>query len=888
VLHYIQTKTAAVRLRRWAILPALACLLVLSVAAAPAQASVAYGETGSFGGEGVGVKEFKRPTGVAIDQSNGYVYVVDAGNARVQKLGPNGEFILMFGQEVNETKVNEGKAAEANVCTQIEVEAGVKCKAGVAGAGAGQFGVNVSCPISCVPKGVPTGVAVDPETHDVYVADSLNQRVEEFTAAGAYISPSLTPGFAAQELLRNEFGASGVAVDPVLDTENGGHDLYVTDYGNNVVDVFSSTGVFLPSRQLSVEAPDGAAFDPSGNAYVIARGEKAIYKFTNGEGTGAKLSLEGNIELAEAITVDSAGDLLVAERSFGGPLKVLDFAPSGTRLAEFGEGSSGFESVGDPTGVAVDLATATAYFSGGAWATGSFDKVWSFERQVGEPPTAETGAAKEEAATTATFTGMVNPGGLASEFWFKYGLTEAYGSETTHASAGSGTSAHEVIAHVEALQPHATYHYRLFAHNAFGTTEATEAKELTTLSEAPLVSSEQAPSFAITQSAATLEAQVNPNNEEAHYYFEYSSTSSSLSSGVTTVPALPGGVIVAGYGNVAISQPLSPLAANTTYYWRTVASNTGGGTRQGTIESFLTRPATPTTGGAPEIASSTATVTGSFNPGGHDTHWYFEYGTAACGPTSCGERTTEEDGRAGTSPVEPKGALTKLQPLTTYHYRLVVANSTGPAYGPEKEVTTLPQAPAAITDPPASVTASSAILAGEVVPQCVEGRYPPTTYRFEYGTTTAYGAGSEEATVAASSCATGGEAVTASLAGLVPNTTYHYRLDATNTGGETQGKDRTFTTNASGEPSSGPPPPGFSLTGTAPSGPAAIIFPNLTGFTPMPPPAAKTTITPKALTKAQKLAKALKTCKKDKSKTKRAKCEHEAHRKYGKTTKKTK
>jgi hypothetical protein len=424
------------------------------------------------------------------------------------------------------------------------------------------------------------------------------------------------------------------------------------------------------------------------------------------------------------------------------------------------------------------------------------------------------------------------------------------------------------------LQPHQEYHYQLVATNAHGSSPCGD-KTLTTLSEAPTISGERADG--VTQTGATPTAAVNPNNEATFWRFEYS-TEPSLG-GATSVPS-PEGEIAVGYGNVLVNQLVSGLAPNTTYYYRAVASNTGGGIRQGTIESFLTRPATPTTGGASEVAQSTATVAGGFNPGGHDTHWHFEYGAAACGPTSCGERTSEEDGGAGTSPVEPKGTLTKLQPFTTYHYRLVVANSTGPSYGPEKEVTTLPQAPAVITDPPMSVTPTSATIAGEVVPQCVEGRYPPSTYRFEYGTTTAYGTSSEEAAVGAPSCATGGEAVTASLAGLLPNTVYHYRLDAENSGGETQGEDRTFTTNAAGQAGS-TLPTGFSLTGTSPAGPAAATFPNLTGFGPLPPPKALTPSATKPLTRAQKLGKALKTCKKDRSKARQSKCEKEARKKYG-------
>jgi hypothetical protein len=308
-------------------------------------------------------------------------------------------------------------------------------------------------------------------------------------------------------------------------------------------------------------------------------------------------------------------------------------------------------------------------------------------------------------------------------------------------------------------------------------------------------------------------------------------------------------------------------------------------------------PPTASTGEATEITQTTAMITGTINGQGAETTWLFNYGTT----TAYGKREPNNGTNAGfvTTDTRESIELTELQPNTVYHYQIVAFNvgtcsffacpPTGPntAFGEDHSFTTLPQAPAVITDPPASITASSATIAGEVVPQCVEGRYPPTTYRFEYGTTTAYGAGSEEAAIAASSCTTGGEVVTASLAGLLPNTVYHYRLDATNSGGETHGKDLTFTTNAAGQPGS-TLPPGFSLTGTSPAGPVATIFPNLAGFAPTPTPKAPTSSATKPLTRAQKLSKALKACKKDKSKAKRVKCEKEARRKYGKTTKKTK
>jgi hypothetical protein len=116
---------------------------------------------------------------------------------------------------------------------------------------------------------------------------------------------------------------------------------------------------------------------------------------------------------------------------------------------------------------------------------------------------------------------------------------------------------------------------------------------------------------------------------------------------------------------------------------------------------------------------------------------------------------------------------------------------------------------------------------------------------------------------------------------LLPDTTYHYRLVATNNGGTTSGLDRSFATNALGEPSSGSLLPGFSLTGIASGGPSAASFPNLSGLSPTASPAGKSDATPKPLTRIQKLLKALKACETNQRKPKRAKCERSVRQKYG-------
>jgi hypothetical protein len=116
-------------------------------------------------------------------------------------------------------------------------------------------------------------------------------------------------------------------------------------------------------------------------------------------------------------------------------------------------------------------------------------------------------------------------------------------------------------------------------------------------------------------------------------------------------------------------------------------------------------------------------------------------------------------------------------------------------------------APTASTGPAGGVTDVAATLAGSV-----NSKGSPTSYHFEYGTTTAYGA-----TTPATDAGSGVNAVaaSASVGGLSPATTYHYRVVASNTGGVAQGGDQTFTTAPAGTSSAtNPTDPTNSTTST--------------------------------------------------------------------------
>jgi formylglycine-generating enzyme required for sulfatase activity len=84
-------------------------------------------------------------------------------------------------------------------------------------------------------------------------------------------------------------------------------------------------------------------------------------------------------------------------------------------------------------------------------------------------PTVITGSASDITTNSATLNGTVNPKGLSTTYYFQYGKSTSYGTNTTSKSAGSGTSAVPVNAPISGLTPGVTYHFRLIGTNTAGT-----------------------------------------------------------------------------------------------------------------------------------------------------------------------------------------------------------------------------------------------------------------------------------------------------------------------------------------------------------------------------------------------------------------------------------
>ncbi len=97
-------------------------------------------------------------------------------------------------------------------------------------------------------------------------------------------------------------------------------------------------------------------------------------------------------------------------------------------------------------------------------------------------------------------------------------------------------------------------------------------------------------------------------------------------------------------------------------------------------------PPTVSTGSATSVQPAQATLNGTMNPNGVDTHYYFQYGTT----TSYGSATSPVDAGSGTSSVPASVTVTGLNPDVTYHYRLVASRSgETPIYGGDQTLATL-------------------------------------------------------------------------------------------------------------------------------------------------------------------------------------------------------
>jgi hypothetical protein len=243
---------------------------------------------------------------------------------------------------------------------------------------------------------VPVGIATDPKTANLWVADHANARVEEFGPGGEFIR-AVSTKFEGQgapygvtvdpeghvwavngngriqefssagELIRG-FGKSGwgagvkggefnVAEGIALDSKGN---VYVSDRGNHRIQELTGAGEYIRSLSRPKESEDvnkgpmDVAFDASGNLWATYGLEGKVAEFNPATGAvirewGTEGTATGQIKGAYRLAVGPEGDIWLSEFPNN---RVQVFTPAGEYLYGFGSQGTGAGQFDGARGVA--------------------------------------------------------------------------------------------------------------------------------------------------------------------------------------------------------------------------------------------------------------------------------------------------------------------------------------------------------------------------------------------------------------------------------------------------------------------------------------------------------------------------------------------------------
>ncbi len=516
---------------------------------------------------------------LAVDSTSHDVYVADSGNHRVEKFDAAGNFLFMLGKEVNKGKVEEGGKTEAeqNLCA-----VGEECQAGK------DLGAHT-------PLEEPRFLAVDSSSHDLYLSNGSHASaglVEKFDSAGHPIESWATSGTLDGSTATNPAGPfgplRGLATDPAgnlwVNAGEGSESQIKTfefDQGAGFKGGFAEV-----AGELALDAEDNLYFK---GLFLLTVRKYLPSGKPVGDVAPSKAEFEANTHFGiSGLTVDAAsGDLYLAGGEGNilnqhGIIKRYDSSCHPVFSLELPQvGCAPVEAFGaglisnSPKGLAIDSASKALYV-----ADDEHVAVFAFLNV----PDVTTGKPVSPTHTSATLTGTVDPSGIELNpglegCRFEWGLTKAPYEHTApcdKSAAEIGTEETEVQAPLTGLEAGLTYHYRLVASNHNDVNESIEEPSLgeDVAFGPPLL--ESASVLGASANAATLQAEVNPNDLDTRVRIEYVTQADFEAEGFSEPLSTPEQDIGSAGSTQAATFALSGLAPATAYRYRAVAENVLG------------------------------------------------------------------------------------------------------------------------------------------------------------------------------------------------------------------------------------------------------------------------------------------------------------------------
>jgi hypothetical protein len=500
----------------------------------------------------------------------------------------------------------------------------------------------------------PSGVAVDASGY-VYVGDGANNRVDKFESSGKFVlawGVGVADGASELQTCTTECKKgiqspmaggfefpTGVAVD-------ASGDVYVVDWAQHRIEKFSSQGMFILMF--------GGHVNKNGTDVCTASEQSECQAGTQtNEGEPQR---DGEFSfwftLGSFIATGPGNKVYVGDTG-----RVQVFEPSGVWKEDIS--LAGLSSEGQPTALAVDSAGDVFLHDNAA------EGVREFEANGLEKLTQfDTGSFSVTALTLDPTSGDVYVGDENGGFHvLKY---DPAGTEL--ASFGSKT-----VSGFNGGLAFSTTTGELYA------TEAVESEEKAgvwalTPPLGPLIGGEKAtPS---PKGAATLQAEINPENHLTTYHFEYLTEKQFKEDGETFGAGTVATMVATLTGSefeeeqVEAKLPEGALVPGETYDWRVVATDSLKQTSTGVGQAFEETPSALVEGPwSEDVTSSSVTLAATIDPQGASTSYRLEYGTS----TSY-EHVLAGNVGAGSAFVPISHQIQELTADTTYHYRLVTSN----------------------------------------------------------------------------------------------------------------------------------------------------------------------------------------------------------------------